>query len=150
MNNKILTKNTKKYYIHYLKPQIELNGFTFYDFNKINKIKEKSLDEIFIYDLLEYIKYGDLSEVVEVISNKLTKNGILHIQGTDMKSLCLAVVDSQLDSNIFRSIVLSPNKKNLMSFNEIRTFIDGFNNIHINKIKFINGLQYYIECSKNE
>jgi hypothetical protein len=140
----------KKYYIHINKPQIEVNDFEFYEISKLNKLKDNSISEVLIYDLLEYINYVDIYEIFKTITEKVVVDGKIHIQGTDLKSLCLAVLDSQIDSNIFRSILFGLNKKNIMSLNDTRKLIDSFSNITVNKIKFLNGVQYYIECLKNE
>lgn len=139
-----------KYYIHQLKPQIEISGFEFCSLEDIDKIKNNSATEIFIYDLLEYIPYEDLFTVYQEILKKLAKNGIIHIHGTDLRSLCLSVLDGQINSGVFRSILFGYHKRNIMSISDIKLFIGSYPNLVIQKIKFLNGLQYYIECLSNE
>ena len=141
-------KQPKKYFIHYNKPPVDISGFDFYDFAKLNKIKDSTIKEIFIYDLLEYVPFMDVHSIYNELLDKLEPNGLLHIQGTDSKSLCLSLLSSQIDNNAFRSMIFGAKKINIMSFNELRKLLESNGKAYITKTKFINALQYYVECCK--
>jgi hypothetical protein len=142
----------KKIYLHYLEPQIKLDGFEFVDILKIDKIKNSSVEEIIIQDLLEYNNDTINISILNKIISKLQPNGKLHIQGLDAKAMCYGIVYSQLDISTFKILVFGSNKNNIYSIGQIKNCIanDLNNKLIIEKIKFLNGLQYYIECVKND
>lgn len=140
--------SSKKYYLHFFQSE-NPQGFSFYDFNKIDKIKQSSVSSIFIFDLLEYISYTDSLSTIQKIIDKLSDGGTLYLQGTDLKNLCLLMLNNQIDSNIFRSIMFGKHKKNILSISDIKKILESCTDITITQIKFFNALQYYIECKKN-
>jgi hypothetical protein len=145
-NNKI----SSKIFLHFIEPEINLEGFQFYDINKLNKIKDLSLEEIVIQDLLEYFSDMEFIDVLSKITNKLKPAGKLHIQGTDANSLCCGVAYSQIDIETFKILLFGAKKSNIFGLSHLKKHIENnLTNLSINKIKFINGLQYYIECVKN-
>lgn len=150
--NKLSRKTNKissKIFLHLIEPQIKAEGFEFYDASKIDKIKENSLEEIIIQDLLEYFSDNDYIKILINIVSKLKPDGKLHIQGTDANSLCCGVAYSQIDVMTFKALLFGANKSNIFSLTQLKTQIeDNIKSIDINKIKFLNGLQYYIECAK--
>lgn len=150
--NKLSRKTNKissKIFLHLIEPQIKVEGFEFYDASKIDKIKENSLEEIIIQDLLEYFSDNDYIKILINIVSKLKPDGKLHIQGTDANSLCCGVAYSQIDVMTFKALLFGASKSNIFSLTQLKTQIeDNVKSIDINKIKFLNGLQYYIECVK--
>jgi len=150
--NKLSRKNNKisnKVFLHFIEPQIKLEGFEFYDVSKLDKIKDSYLDEVIIQDLLEHFPDTESIPILRKIISKIKQNGKIHIQGTDANALCCGVAYSQIDIMTFKSLLFGNNKINIFNLAQLKKQIqDNIKNIDINKIKFINGLQYYIECVK--
>ena len=83
------------------------------------------------------------------IASKLKSKGKLHLQGTDANSLCCGVAYSQLDIMTFKTLLFGAKKNNIFNVTQIKKSIENYiKDVEINKIKFLNGLQYYIECVK--
>lgn len=154
MNKLLKTKKSKKkidkIYLHYFKPDVELNDFEFIEVQKLGKIKDNSLTEIIIQDLLEFNDHNTNTAILNKVLSKLKSGGILHIQGLDIKAMCYGVVYSQIDTIAFKTLVFGQGKNNIYTIAQIKKLITNeMNNLFdIQKIKFMNGLQYYIECSK--
>jgi hypothetical protein len=150
--NKLSRKTNKvspKIFLHFIEPQIKIEDFNFFDVSKLDKIKESSLQEVIIQDLLEYFTDAEFVAILSKIVSKLKRGGKLHIQGIDAHSLCCGVAYSQIDMLAFKAMLFSTNKNNIFSITQIKQTIENqITNIEINKIKFLNGLQYYIECFK--
>lgn len=152
MNKLLKTKKpklSKKLYIHHIEPQVKLDNFEFYPLGKIHKIKNESLEEVIIQDALEYFNDSDAVMILNTIISKLENGGKLHIQGLDSKALCYGVVYSQVDISTFKVLVYGIGKTNIYTISQVKNLIASLSaHISINKIKFLNGLQYYIECIK--
>ena len=150
--NKLSQKNNKihpKIFLHLTEPSIKVEGFEFFDVSKINKIKAMSLEEVIIQDLLEYFSDSEAVQLLVNIASKLKSKGKLHLQGTDANSLCCGVAYSQLDIMTFKTLLFGAKKNNIFNVTQIKKSIENYiKDVEINKIKFLNGLQYYIECVK--
>ena len=155
MNKLVRTKKpnkiiNRKIYLHYFEPKIKIDGFEFVNIEKIDKIKNNIYEEIIIQDVLEYHSDNNAVILLQKIASKLQTGGKLHIQGLDSKALCYGVVYSQLDVEAFKNFVFGSGKNNIYTINQIKGFIKNQAGelLSINKIKFLNGLQYYVECIK--
>lgn len=150
--SKLLRKTSKipqKIFLHFIEPQVKIEEFEFFDASKIDKIKDNSVQEIAIQDLLEYFSDTESIRILVKIVSKLKPKGKLHIQGTDANSLCCGVAYSQIDIMTFKALLFGAKKNNIFSISQIKKSIENnLNELEINKIKFLNGLQYYIECLK--
>lgn len=155
MNKLVKTKKSnkiinKKIYLHYFEPKIKIEGFEFVNIEKIDKLKNETYEEIVIQDVLEY--HGDAGAIVllQKIVSKLRSGGKLHMQGLDSKALCYGVVYSQIDIEAFKTFVFGSGKNNIYTISQVKGFIQNSlkETLNINKIKFLNGLQYYLECVK--
>lgn len=155
MNKSIKTKKSnkiinKKIYLHYFEPKIKIEGFEFVNIEKIDKLKNEMYEEIIIQDVLEYHIDTNAIILLQKIVSKLRSGGKLHIQGLDSKALCYGIVYSQIDIETFKVFVFGSGKNNIYTISQVRHFVqNSFKDIlDINKIKFLNGLQYYLECIK--
>lgn len=139
-----------KIYLHYIEPQISIEDFKFYDAQKIDKLKDNSINDIFLNDLLDYNNSNDNITLLNKCIEKLKPNGKIHIQGFDTRAICHGLTYGQIDISLFKNLVFSNGKINIHSIEEIKNILNKEykNKLVIEKIKFLNGLQYYIECGK--
>lgn len=145
--NKI-DKSRKLLYLHIVKPLVELEKFEFYDLNDIKKIRRSSIDEIYIGDVLDYLDDDNTLILLHDIHLKLRKGGKLYIQSNDSKCVAAALIYDNINSKIYKNIVFSYQKKNIFTLTEIKRIIGSIEGLKIDKCKFLNGVQYYIECQK--
>ena len=136
-------------FIHIIEPSVMLDNFEFMSVSKIKKIKKNSIDEIYIGDLLDYLSSDDGFIILQEIVTKLTAGGKLHIQSSDAKCLASALLYNNINIAIYKGLLFN-DKKNIYTLTEIKNILSGIQNIKISKCKFINAIQYYIECFKNE
>jgi len=141
-------KEKKLLYLHFIKPLVELEKFEFFDLNNIKKIRRSSVDEIFIGDLLDYLDDENAITLLNNLCLKIKKNGKLYIQSNDAKCLCAALIYDNINTKIYKNILFSYQKKNIFTLNEIKRMIRSIDSLGIEKCKFLNGVQYYIECHK--
>lgn len=146
----ITTKPILKYYVHLLENDQPIKNYEFIKVSDfLKKTKKETVSEIFINDLLDYYIDNERIDLIKEIVSKLDKNGKLYIQATDPKLLSSSYLYGQIDINIFKAMIFGGgNKKNITNISDIRNIINSINNIKINEIKFINAIQYYIECYK--
>jgi len=140
---------TRSILLHFFEPSSTLDGFEFVDVKKIKKIKNKSVKECFIGDLLDYIKDDKALILLKEIVAKLCDNGKLYIQSNDANSLCLAMTLNHINLPILKNMLFLVDKKNIYNIIEIKKIIDQTKGLSIDKYRFINNIQYYIECTKD-
>lgn len=140
-------KVQKSIYLHLIEPSIGIDNFEFHNISKIKKIKKKSVQEIYIGDLLDYFSDEEVPLLLVEIISKLTTNGKLHIQSYDTRCLVSALVYNNINTSIFKNLIFNAGKKNIHTLGEIKRLLDD-NNIKLNKCKYMNAIQYYIECIK--
>lgn len=139
----------KKIFVHYKENSTEIKDYTFVHFTKIDKIKNSSVSEIFIQDLLEYIDASlDIRQFILVLMSKLQQNGKIYIQGNDVYNITAALLYKQINILTFKNLVYGFGKKNILSFKELKNLLNDMSDGTITQSKFINGLQYFIEYTK--
>lgn len=141
-----------KYYIHVKKPNPELQNYEFIPVENLeNKLEEISAEDIHIHDLLDYLDTNVMG-ILQLIKSRLKKNGKLTLQGTDIKSLASSLIHGQIGVGTFKSMVygIDSDKRSSYSISEIKSILNNLDSIKIDKIQFLNGSQYYIECHKYE
>lgn len=141
-------KEKKQLYLHVVKPLVELEKFEFFDIKDIKKIRRSSIDEIFIGDLMDYADDENTTALLNEISLKLKKGGKLYLQSNDTKCVASALIYDNINTKIFKSIIFSYQKKNIFTLAEIKRMLSSIESINIAKCRFLNGVQYYIECHK--
>lgn len=148
-NNKKINKTQTLIFMHVMEPSMMLDNFEFVSVSKIKKIKKNSVDEIYIGDLLDYLSSDDGLVILNEIISKLVSGGKLHMQSSDAKCLASALLYNNINITIYKGIIFN-NKKNIYTLTEIKNILTNIPNIKISKCKFINAIQYYVECFKNE
>lgn len=147
-NNKI--KNNTKYQIHVIENDQPIKDFEFIQLNTfLKKIKKSSVSEVIAHDLLDYTADVEKLEILEKINDKIINGGKIYIQGTDSKLLSHAYVYGQIDHQIFKAMIFGSGKRSVLSIDELKKIINQIQNLSIVQIKFINAVQYYVECEKN-
>jgi hypothetical protein len=147
--NLLPIKSDNKIFLHYQKPKIDISEFSFLSVDKLETLDNNSVQEFFILDLLEFFEDNHIDYFLSVIYSKLTNNGKLIIQGLDAYNLCSSMVYKQIDLDTFRALIFSFGKKNIFNIARLDSFIKN-NGFSIEQKKFINGLQYYMQYTKNE
>lgn len=140
----------KKYFIHIKEPISPVDGFEFVSLNNIETLKTGSLEHVYVHDLLDYLEESTCEKAIKLIKSRLKKNGILIIQGTDIKSLSASLLYGQIELSTFRSMVYGAGKKTSYTISNMKAIINNIEGLKIVKVQFINGSQYYIECLKYE
>ena len=146
--SKLIQKETN-YFIHIFESNKNIENFDFIDleaFFKKHK-KDESCNDILISDLLEYFNETEGLEVLSGLLSKMKKGGKLYVQGTDILSVCSSLINNQITPSMFNMIVYGLGKKHMFTVGSIKSLLSG-QNLQINQIKFINGINYYIECTK--
>jgi effector-binding domain-containing protein len=140
----------EKYYVHMLEPAQKMDGFKFLELSTyLKKIKKNSSGDIFIGDLLEYFSVLETTQVLNELISKLSSESKIFIQGIDAKSVAYNFATDQIDSNMFISLLYNNGtKKTVFTFPNIKYIIKNIDGIEITNIKFINSINYYIECQK--
>ena len=144
------TKN-QKLFLYHTEPTVSTDPFIFYDIQKLNKLKKNSVEEFFIQDILDYSNgETECLILIHTIMDKLKTGGSLHIQSTEPYHLCASLLSKQIDVSTFRTLVFAAGKQTIFSLGQIKSLISDTNRATISQAKFINGVQYYLLCVKNE
>ena len=59
-----------------------------------------------------------------------------------------SLIYNNINSSIYKNILFNNNKKNIYSLGELKNIIGGIPGLKIDKCRFVNAIQYYIECVK--
>lgn len=138
----------KTLYLHIIEPEKLSEQFKFLsvkDFLKKKKIKDS---DIFIGDLLEYFSHDASLDIFNNIVEKLSTGFKLLIQGVDIRSIANSFSMDEMNETIFNMLVYGNGKKQSISFYKMKNIIHARANIEIDSIKFMNSINYYIECVK--
>lgn len=112
----------------------------------IDTYADSSLNEILYQDLCDYFSVDETEILLKKAYAKLNHGGIIHVQGSDLKQLCIAVSFHMISEDIVKR-VLYPNKKSIHMMSEILEIMKkiGFT---IDNKKYVNIFEYYIKASK--
>lgn len=142
--------SNEKHYIHLFEPNQKIDGFNFMSMEVfLKKFKKNSSNDIFIGDLLEYFPANETINVINELVAKLSINQKLYIQGIDAKSVSYSFATDQMDSTMFATLLYNNGtKKTTFTFPNMKYILSNINDLKITNIKFINSVNYYIECQK--
>lgn len=121
-------------------------GIKFDKIHNIDNYTNNSIEHIFIQDLLDYYADSDSNNILLGLKDKLITNGLITIQSTDIKQLCVAVAFGDISIDIAKNI-LYPNKKSIKSIYDINNLLIN-NGFEIEIKKYINIFEYYIVAKK--
>ena len=119
---------------------------TYAHISTIKDYDQNSIQEILYQDLCDYFLPQETETILQQAYNKLSVGGIIHIQGSDLRQLCIAVAFNMIDQSVVKN-VLYPNKKSIHNLSEILDMMKkiGFK---IDTKKYINIFEYYIKGYK--
>ena len=112
----------------------------------IETYDNNSIEEILYQDLCDYVTEDGMEALLSQAYSKLSKGGVLHIQGSDLKQLGIAIAFNLVNEDIIKK-VLYPNKKSIHLMSEVLAILKniGFN---ITAKKYIDVFEYYIRATK--
>jgi predicted SAM-dependent methyltransferase len=135
-------------YLHIKENSFIPVGSSFDHIVNIDTYENNSIENCMIQDLLDYYTDHEASLVLSLIYKKLKPGGKVVIQAPDLKQIAVAITFNEIDQKTIKEI-LYPDKKSIHSINDICNMILA-NKMHINSKKYVNIIEYYIECQKNE
>jgi hypothetical protein len=119
-------------------------GYELVLYEDINTIPEKSIQEIFITDLLDYHKDNEINTIIQNISSKLIHTGKLHVQSIDLEQFCIYMVNRVI--SIDSKYLLFGGKTNIHTLSSIGSIIlNAQKEFRCLSRKYINGFEYYLE-----
>jgi hypothetical protein len=107
-----------KIFLHFEEQDLTPVDLKFESITNIDSHNDNSFEEISIQDLLDYIPADAVSLTLEKIVNKLAPEGKLHIQGTDLKQIGIAIAFNKADQRLIKSI-LYPHKKSIATLSNM-------------------------------
>lgn len=153
MKTKSQTKISKKYLLVLSKETVEsvLDDYEILEVKNIHKIKKASISDLYMVDILDYFSNQEaIKELISQFKDKLSKDAKIYIQGNDLRSVAASLIYGQITNIMFNLLVFGNSKRSMYSMSEIRQIVLSSGFLKINEIKFLNGIQYYFECQKNE
>lgn len=114
----------------------------------IDQYQDNSLSEILYQDLCDYFSVDETELLLSKAYDKLERGGVLHIQGSDLRQLGIAIAFNLVSEDIIKK-VLYPNKKSIHTMSEILNMLKNIGYI-IEIKKYINIFEYYIKVSKDK
>ena len=109
--------------------------------------KLDNIDELFLKDIIGICEDTEIASFLKTAISSLSPKGILHIQDIDIEQFCLYM--SQKILPITDKNLLYYNRHNMFYMRYLVQILQGFNNISISQLNFINGYEFYIMVEKN-
>jgi hypothetical protein len=135
-------------FVHLFEPEQKIQNFKFIHFNDFTKKRNKKQKyNLYVGDLLEYFDKSDSLEVIKSIVEKLESGSQLHIQGVDAKSVAQSFASDELTETMYSVLMYGLGKKNIFTFPSIKNLIKHIDHLEIVNIRFMNAINYYLECS---
>lgn len=138
--------DNKKIFLHIAEQELTPIDVKFESIENIDSHENNFFEEISIQDLLDYIPSDNVSEILEKIVSKLAPNGIIHIQGCDLKQIGIAIAFNKVDQKLIKN-VLYPAKKSIATLTNIVDLVKSLDLIVESK-KYINIFEYYVRAKK--
>lgn len=115
------------------------------DINQLEDIDLAEYKHIILQDLLDFYPDTDIISVLSTLFNKMLTGSKLEIQGVDLKQLCVAIANDDVDENLGKSIIYS--RKTINNIYDIQNYLleCGFT---IDTRKYINIFEYNITAIK--
>ena len=119
---------------------------TYCHISQADNYKDGTLEEIIFQDLLDYFVDDNIESILKIAHNKLQNDGILHIQGSDIRQLSIALTFNSITDELAKKI-LYPYKKSIHTISEILDLLKkiGFK---IENKRYVNVFEYYIRAYK--
>ena len=113
---------------------------------KIDSLEDGSIENLYLNDCLDHIPPVDHSQLLLQIHNVLSDNGLLYIQGPDLKQTMIATVFNKI--NIQLAQMLLYNKRTFShTAQNIKDILESNNYIIISQ-KYINIFEYHFIFKK--
>lgn len=133
-------------FFHVLQQDLTPAGVKYDHVKNIAQYPDQSLDTILIQDLLDYIPENETYDIIKSILSKLKEGGELHVQGTDIKKLGIAIAFDKLPSEEFRK-TLYPGKNCIYTMPEVIQILVAVG-LNVTIKKYINVVEYYLVANK--
>lgn len=140
-------KNNKIFISHYNHINIP-NNYDLVLISDLKEIKDNSIKEIFVKDIIGTYTDQDLSRFFIEILSKLEYGGYLNIQDIDLEQFCLYLNRRILPFT--EKKLLYYKRNNIFHMHEIVKIINGISEVTITQANFINGYEFFIQVLKNE
>lgn len=123
-----------------------------YQYYSIQDLESLNTDNenIYIGDLIDYLSPNNIIEVLQEITNKLAKNGKIHIKAPDIFQLCWYCSKFNLDLTKFRYIIYENGRKSCYTMDEIVLILTNIPDIKLESISYVNAYEYSITATKYE
>jgi len=112
----------------------------------LDNYEDNSMSDVTIQDLCDFFDSDKIPALIDKIYHKLSKDSILHIQGSDLKQLGIAIAFNKLPYSVIKK-VLYGGKKSIHTMGDIITILEENNFKIINK-RYTNVFEYYIKAYK--
>lgn len=134
-------------FLHVVKPDMLPVDSVYVNTTDIAQYENNSIDNIIVQDLFDYLLDTEITDLLQVIHSKLSPNGKLHIQATDLKQLSIAIAFNDIDAKLAQKI-LYPYKKSISLLSDITQILNN-NGFTIEVSYYTNLFEYYLVCIKN-
>jgi len=125
------------------------NGYVSYNLKELESLGTE-YENIYIGDLIDYLKTDDIQPTLQKIIDKIKLDGKLIIKGPDILQMCWYCSRYNLDLPKFRYIVYNTGRKSCYSTEEIMIILGSIKNIEIISASYSNIYEYSIIIKKNE
>lgn len=134
-----------KIFLHLFKPDFLPVESTYIKINDFMNY-ENLFETIIINDLLDYLPYNEITNILNTIIDKLKIGGKLIIQSPDLYKLCCSCAFGDVDMETIKAVLYS-NKKSINTIYDLQTEIKNRNMI-IQEQRYVNIFEFYIEAEK--
>lgn len=134
-------------FVHIIRPDMIPVGAQYVALSDLQQHENGTVDNIIIQDLFDYLYDVEINDILDTIHNKLTDTGQLHIQGTDLKQLSVAIAFDDIDVDLAKKI-LYPNKKSVNTLYGMKNALRD-RKYTIDTSYYTNVFEYYIIATKN-
>jgi hypothetical protein len=138
----------KNLFVHILEPEFLPIETVYVSISKLNEIPNSDIGNIFIGDTLDYIDYSEAANILDLVSEKMSTNNALIVQGADLFQLAVAISCHEIDEETAKEI-LYKHKKSIYNIYDIESELVN-RKFKIVEKKYINIFEYYIKALKYE
>lgn len=112
---------------------------------ELTNIPQHSCSLIIANDVLDAFEYESYKEIISALYDKLRITGKMSLSGTDPNILSRFIINSQIDTKQFSSIVTNANSMHTLT--EVKAFLINYADLEITTK--INGVKYELSATRS-
>lgn len=133
-------------FLHADNQELKPVNSTLVSIKKLDNYEDNTLTNTTIQDICDFFEADKVPALLENIYKKLSEGSSLHVQGSDLKQLGIAIAFNKLPYDVIKKVLYS-NKKSIHTMGDMINILKSCD-FNITEKRYTNIFEYYIKAYK--